>query len=352
MPNDTRDDIRNLLLEAASDLPVLAPAPDRTVRRARHRVIRTVCLFALAGGLVLGGLIDLANPFSRSMPAKAPHMKHGTWVVNTDTGASVQLEGLPRSAFWFDASRDGSTVAFEGNARGRSQIYLMDAEGSGLRQVTHEDLEASRPAMSRDGSMVAYRAFDRKSVRNISVMTLTTGRVERITHERRDVTAMAWSPDGSRIVYSVSIPGVGVGPTQNRASSSVLKVVDVRTHAVYRVAGNHRSPADFGTWSPDGSRIAYMTGHEWPNESYGFDPAAIWVVNEDGSDPEQILSLAGRGLSLKWSPTGSEIAFTSPEGDGYSTYAVDVNTHEVRRVAPGYLPTWLSDHAMIVHVGG
>jgi Tol biopolymer transport system component len=352
MPNDTYDDIRTLLFESTSDLPALPPAPDRTVRRARRRMIRTVCLFTLAAGLVLGGLIDLANPFSRSLPAKAPHMRHGTWVVNTVTGASVRFEGLPRAAFWFDASRDGSTIAFEGNARGRSQIYLMDPDGSGLRQVTHEELEASRPAISPDGSMVAYRTFDRKSVRNISVVALTTGRVERITHERRDVTEMEWSPDGSHILYSVSIPGVGVGPTPNRASSSDLKVVDVHTHAVYRVAGNHRSPADFGTWSPDGSRIAYMTGREWPNESYGFEPAAIWVVNADGTDPEQILSLAGRGLSLKWSPTGSEIAFTTPDGDGFSTYAVDVNTHEVTRVAPGYLPAWLNDHQLIVHIGG
>ena len=95
-----------------------------------------------------------------------------------------------------------------------------------------------------------------------------------------------------------------------------------------------------------------MTGHEWPNESYGFQPAAIWVVNADGTNPEEMLSLDGRGLSLKWSPTGAEIAFTAPEGDGFSTYTVDVNTREVRRVAPGYLPTWLGDHSMIVHIGG
>ena len=46
MPNDIHDDIRRLLTDAVADLPALAPAPQRTVRKARHRVTATVSALA------------------------------------------------------------------------------------------------------------------------------------------------------------------------------------------------------------------------------------------------------------------------------------------------------------------
>jgi dipeptidyl aminopeptidase/acylaminoacyl peptidase len=169
MPNDTHDDIRQLLLGSVSDLPLLAPAPDRTVRRARHRMIRTVSIATLVAGVVLAGILSVANPFSRSMPADHPHVQHGTWVVDIGSGAATRLEGLPRDALWFTASRDGSTVAFAGNAHGRSQIYVMGPDGSGVHQVTNDRLEASQPALSPNGEMLAYKGFGKGSVRNVFV---------------------------------------------------------------------------------------------------------------------------------------------------------------------------------------
>jgi Tol biopolymer transport system component len=183
-------------------------------------------------------------------------------------------------------------------------------------------------------------------------LDLTDHHAKQIAHERKDVSEMQWSPDGSRIVYSTSATGVGVGPTGNNASTSLLKVVVVRTGAVERIAGSHRSPADFGTWSPDGSRIPFMTGHGFPNENYGFGPAEIWTVAADGTSPQMVLSLPGRAFALRWSPDGSELAFSAPDGDAFSSYVVDVNTHEVRRVAPVFLPVWLNDQELIVHIGG
>jgi hypothetical protein len=78
----------------------------------------------------------------------------------------------------------------------------------------------------------------------------------------------------------------------------VLKVVDVRTGGVERVAGNRRSTADLGTWSPHGEHIAYMTGHEWTDNLYGFNPAGIWVMDGGGSNRHRIMTLDTRAFGL------------------------------------------------------
>jgi Tol biopolymer transport system component len=349
MPSDTHDDIRNLFVQATSDLPASAPALDRTVRRARWRFVRTVSLLALSAVLVVGAVVHAVDPFIRSVPAKTPRMASGSWIVDTETGAATRMVGLPRQAFWFSASRDGSALAVAGEIRGRSQIFLLDQNGTNPRQVTHDRYGASQPALSPDGTTLAYQGFGRSTSRNVFVMDLTTGVADQVTHEPKDVSELEWSPDGTRILYSVTIKAIGIGPTLSRPPSNLLKVVDLRTRHVETTAGDRRSPADFGTWSP-GGQIAYMTNGRSPNGVYAFQHAQIWVADADGGNRRMILPLAGAGFSLEWSPTGSSIAFSAPDGGALSTYVVDVDTHLVRHVGPGYVTAWLDDRRIIVSV--
>jgi hypothetical protein len=129
-------------------------------------------------------------------------------------------------------------------------------------------------------------------------------------------------------------------------ASSVLKIVDVRTGTVHRIAGNHRSAADFGTWSPDG-RIAYLTGHEWTDNAYGFNPAEIWVTDPDGANPWRVLTLDSRAFGLAWTPSG-ELSFSVVDGDAFDTYELNPDTGQTTRITPGFLAVWLDDHTVIV----
>jgi Tol biopolymer transport system component len=75
------------------------------------------------------------------------------------TWTATALERLPRGAFWFDASRDGSRIAFAAYPHGRTQVYVMAADGTGVRVVTHDRYEATQPALSPDASTLAYVGF-------------------------------------------------------------------------------------------------------------------------------------------------------------------------------------------------
>lgn len=347
MPSDTHDDIRRLLLDATGDLPALAPAPERTVRRARRRLVATFSAIAVVVGVAIGGIVTAAGPFTRSMPADNSSTPKGAWIVNLDTGAETQLEGLPRGAFWFDASRDGSTIAFAANSQGRTQVYVMALDGSALRVVTHDRYEASMPSLSPDASKLAYQGFGREDHRNVFIEDLATGRSRQLTHERHDVSELSWSPDGSHILYSMSIHGDLTANVFDPGASSELKVVDVATGVARRLVGSHRFPADFGTWSPDGHRIAYMTGHEWTDNAYGFNKADIWVMNADGSSPRRVATRGTRAFGLAWTPDG-HLSFSELDGDLFNTYELDLGSGQMTLVTAGAMPVWLDDHTVLV----
>ena len=59
------------------------------------------------------------------------------------------------------------------------------------------------------------------------------------------------------------------------------------------------SSASAPRWSPDGKKIAYVTGGQ------------IWVMDDDGDDKEQVTKISTGAAGPVWSPDGKWIAFTS-----------------------------------------
>jgi Tol biopolymer transport system component len=265
------------------------------------------------------------------------------------------LTGTPKSAFWFTASGDGTTIAFTAkhgkDPASREQVYVMAADGTDLRKVTDEPYGASEPALSFDGSEVAYKALRGPPSglsRNVVVIdTHGVGVPAQLTHERKDVVSLAWSPTGDSILYSVAVPGRPL--VGGSWGSSRLKKVDVATRESTDLAGGRRTPADFGTWSAGGSEIAYLTGDEWTDQAYGFDPAQIVVMNSDGANPHLVTSLDQRAFELAWRPYRPDLALTLQETSGsFGIYIFDVATREMRRVTNGMFPVWLDVHTLIV----
>jgi Tol biopolymer transport system component len=309
--------------------------------------------------LAVSGAIAVVQPF-QGVPATQPE-PHGIWLVDVDTGAASHLANIPENAFWFTTSLDGSTIAFTvshgGDPAREGQVYVMAADGSDLRKVTHERYGASQPTLSPDGTEVAYAALrnvaDSASRNVVVVDTSGHGTPVQVTHERQDVASLAWSPAptwssaGDSILYSVAIarsPSVGA----SWASSRLMKV-DVASHDRTSLAGGGRTSADFGTWSANGSEIAYMAGHERGDEAYGFDPARIMVMNSDGSDPHAVTTLDQRAFQLLWRPWHSDLALTIEETNGsFGVYIFDVATREIRYVTDGVPLAWLNVHTLIV----
>lgn len=108
------------------------------------------------------------------------------------------------------------------------------------------------------------------------------------------------SPDGRTVAYTVTVPDVEAN--RNRTHIYVVPV----TGGQPRQLTDGDSSASSPRWSPDGLRLAYVTGGQ------------IWTMDSDGGNRKQMTNISTGASDPLWSPDGKHIAFVSdiyPECD-------------------------------------
>ncbi|MGB5187144.1 MAG: hypothetical protein WBO84_08460, partial [Acidimicrobiia bacterium] len=131
------------------------------------------------------------------------------WVMKVDgTGKANLTPSTPSSTNEQPAwSPDGSKIAFTSNRTGASDIFVMNARGSGVTNLTRSATSTDEEATwSPDGSAIAFISDRSGASRDLYVMTTDGSDVRRLT------TAMgayqpAWSPDGRHVLFSSSADG-------------------------------------------------------------------------------------------------------------------------------------------------
>ncbi|GGD91455.1 acyl-peptide hydrolase [Tsuneonella deserti] len=104
------------------------------------------------------------------------------------------------------------------------------------------------------------------------------------------------SPDGREVAYVRQIGDIMTD--RNRPSIWLVNTADERQRPLVTGAGGYTSPR----WSPDGSRIAYVSSDE--------GGAQLWVKWLDSGAASRITNLPDPPESLAWSPDGRQIAYT------------------------------------------
>jgi Tol biopolymer transport system component len=158
--------------------------------------------------------------------------------------------------------------------------------------------------VSPDGSQIAFTHVSGYRPQ-IWVGDLDGPDVRRVTHDPRSADFASWSPDGTKIAYA----GFGQGGTDR----SVF-VVDLTTGTSTQLTDE---PADVWRmdWSPDGERILYAVAIGGAPDPTETATGAIVQLRTVDVQTGQIQIVAGdrEGLASegRWSPDGSRIAFDS-----------------------------------------
>jgi Tol biopolymer transport system component len=203
-------------------------------------------------------------------------------------------------------SPDGREIVFGSNRAapggGVDHLYTMNADGTEVRRLTRDDVDAREPSFSPDGRRIVYVA----------------NRLNR----SREYTDAGW--------IDVISPGRG------------------RPHALTPgLLGDENLPA----WSPTGRWIAFID-EVHPNDLLG-DRDDLYIVRPNGSALHR-LAVDIEGWALSWSPDGTAIAISGPDG---RLYRVLVSATRPLRLAdrPGPITTdiaWSPDGSKLAFVRG
>jgi len=119
--------------------------------------------------------------------------------VRSSSGAVVLTRAVAydRHPEW---SPDGRQLLFSSDRHGDDDIYLINSDGSGLKQLTLMRANDYWPHWSPDGSRIAFTS-DRDGNSEIYVMNADGTNQTRLTNNAADDYDPDWSPDGKRLVF-------------------------------------------------------------------------------------------------------------------------------------------------------
>jgi TolB protein len=226
-------------------------------------------------------------------------------------------------------SPSGQIAFFGGPFDARPEIYLVDADGSGLRNLTSEWGLDGLPVWSPDGRRIAY------ANPGIHVMRADGSGRRRLTKDGR---SPLWSPDGRRIAFLRSHPT----PTRNRCCQ--IRPVDVYVMNAdgsgLRVVTRDALPTGL-SWSPDGRKIAFVSKRA--------GNAELYVLNADGNGQKRLTRTSASEAAPAWSPDGREIAFVRKRrGVSEEIYVMNADGSRQQRLSrSGVQPLWSPDGQFI-----
>lgn len=221
------------------------------------------------------------------------------FTINPDGSGEMVLTDFPGRDGDPSWSPDGRTIAFESFRSGGSEVWTMNADGTGLTQLTFNGAPEDR--------------------------------------------GTSWSPDGSRIAYHTTEFPAGAG-------HSSFEIMTMNADGTDKVRlTNNLFQDSLPSWSPDGTQIAFNSFRDGDHE--------IYVMNADGTNPTRITNSPGEDAHPMWSPDGSQITFHTRrfgsldvmvmDADGSNPRLVTTNTEDTHE----FFPVWSPDGTMITYTG-
>jgi Tol biopolymer transport system component len=212
-------------------------------------------------------------------------------------------------------------------------IYLMASDGSGLRRVTSDTAGDLGPDFSPDGNELVFTS-NRDGNQEVYRIRTDGSHLTRLTTSPGRDAYPDWHPDGERILFE----------SRGRGGRSGLFVMSADGSDVRHIVVGMR-----GSWSPDGSRVAFGARNCWIMDSTGrIDGAPLpWLDVESRCEDTGDTEIALFILDL---PKGQIVrVFPSESGSGEVTSPDGASTALVHGAVE---PKWSPDGSRLVfHYG-
>ncbi|MCF6255731.1 MAG: hypothetical protein L3K25_05430 [Gammaproteobacteria bacterium] len=262
-----------------------------------------------------------------------PSFRTQIFVINSDgTGLTQLTSDSLRSSFSPGISGDGNRIAFHssadltgGNPLFRTQIFVINSDGSGLTQLTSDSLRSSfSPSISGDGSRIAFQSSADLMGGNPPLRTQIfvvnsdgTGLAQLTGDAADDSRNPSISGDGSRVAFQSNADLTSAGNLDN---DSYVFAMNTDGNALVRIAEGRRA-----SLSRDGSRVAFETSSDYVaimnSDGTGTLTEFRYILDADDpslSEDGAFLAFEGNGETPRDQIYVYEVAKTDSDGDGVS----------------------------------
>ena len=239
------------------------------------------------------------------------------FVVNSDGTELKQLTNNTIEERSLTMDGDGSRIAFYASTGDNSYaLYVINSDGTGLRLIANDLLDWANPSMSGDGSKIAFKRYraDEAMVEGflsskIFVVNSDGTGLTQLTNDSRVSSYIQISHDGSKVVFT---------------SDDRMFIINSDGTELKQIFEGSWDIGTYSSISSDGERIAFVSDEDEGPE--------IFVINSDGTvlssptkklpyviyalDPPSISDLHNF-LFLKMSGDGDKLAFISGYSSGF-----------------------------------
>jgi TolB protein len=225
----------------------------------------------------------------------------------------------------------GTKIYFVSNRTGHKEIWVMDPDGSNQRQISHLNSLSIFPAVSPDGTKIAFTSFARGNPA-IFILATDTGRRLPFYNQVASVNETPdFAPDGKQLLYSSSASGWTQIYIANIDGSNLRRISSTRSLEVEPKVN-----------PKTGSDIAFVSGRSGPQQ--------IYRMSMDGTDVQRLTNGEGEASNPCWHPNGQILAFSWTRGfapGNFNIFVMDVASRNFNQLTYGAgrneNPTWAPD---------